>query len=321
MIPSERSHLHVAATSHSGMTGKNNEDRYAVAAHQLGHSDPTPSVLAILADGVGGHHAGEVAAEISIDTISNIILSGDASNPLEILNFAIIQAGQKVTNQSQEIETQQGMGSTCACAWIIDDRMYTSSVGDSRIYFLRDGQIQQVTTDHTWVQEAIEHGIIEPHQARNHPRAHVIRRYLGSRNTVVPDFRLRLHNDDSDQQGLANQGVTLLPGDQVLLCSDGLTDLVDDHEILDILQKEDQDQAVQSLVNLANARGGHDNITIISLKTPQSFGPVSKSHKGLTNVKGTKMRWLIFMVFSILVIIIAAFTTVLYSHFAQIPTP
>jgi serine/threonine protein phosphatase PrpC len=321
MIPSERSHLHIAATSHPGMTGKKNEDRFAVVAHRMSPTNPTPSVFAILADGVGGHHAGEVAAEISIDMISNIILGSDASNPLEILNHAIVQAGQKVTDQSLENQVQRGMGSTCACAWIIDDRIYTASVGDSRIYFLRGGQIQQVTTDHTWVQEAIELGIIKPHQARDHPRAHVIRRYLGSRTAVVPDFRLRLHQDDSDQKSLANQGFTLLPKDQILLCSDGLTDLVNDSEIFDLLQNEDQDQAVQSLVNLANERGGHDNITIISLKVPIVFGPVTKSQKGVTNVKGKKIKWLIFLAFSILVIVISALTTVLINNFTQIPTP
>jgi protein phosphatase len=237
------------------------------------------------------------------------------------LNFAFEQAGQKVSDQSHANENQQGMGSTCACTWIINDRMYTSSVGDSRIYIIRDGQIQQVTTDHTWVQEAIELGIIEPNQARDHPRAHVIRRYLGSRNTVVPDFRLRLHNDDSDQQALANQGFTLLPEDQVLLCSDGLTDLVDDHEILGILQHEVQDQAIQSLVNLANARGGHDNITIITLKMPLSNGSGLKPQKGLTNVRDKKIKWLIYLVFSVLVIVLAALSTFLYNHFSQTPVP
>jgi protein phosphatase len=160
------------------------------------------------------------------------------------------------------------MGSTVACAWVIGMRLFTASVGDSRIYLVREGAIHQVTTDHTWVQEAIEQGNLTPEQARAHPNAHVIRRYLGSTQEVVPDTRLRLHTDESDTHARANQGTTLQPGDLLLLCSDGLTDLVSDGEILSSLMTRSLKDALDELVLLANRRGGHDNITIVSLRVP-----------------------------------------------------
>ncbi len=274
MIPSDRSHLYAAAVTHPGMSGKNNEDCYAVSAHHVSETDSTPSVLAIVADGVGGHSAGEVAAEIAVETISQIVAGSDASRPREILEDAVIQAGQAVYDQSDSGTDRQGMGSTCACAWVIGDKLYTASVGDSRIYLLRGGKIRQLTTDHTWVQEAIEHGIIKPEQARDHPRAHIIRRYLGSKKPVLPDLSLRLRPDESDAQITANQGEQLRPGDQLLLCSDGLTDLVDDDEIFTVLQNGDLEEALDQLVDMANARGGHDNITIVTLQVP----PTKEDH-------------------------------------------
>ncbi len=323
MIPVERSHIHVAAITHPGMSGKNNEDNYAVSAHQISKSDSTPSVLAVLADGVGGHQAGEVASEIATETISKIVLNSDASNPLEILEHAFVQANQNVADQSSTTDQRQGMGSTCACVWIINDRLYIASVGDSRIYFIRNGVIRQVTTDHTWVQEAIEHGIIQPDQARNHPRAHVIRRYLGSKKPIEPDFRLRLLPNETDAQALANQGMKLVPGDQLLLCSDGLTDLVAESEIVEKLQDNGMEPAIQSLVELANNRGGHDNITIVVLKVPEQREEVSLKEK-MTSPSRIKLSWQIYFAISIFILVLAALSTVLYLYISRTtvkPTP
>ncbi len=318
MIPSERSHLYVSAVSHPGMSGKNNEDRYAVTAHQMDQKDSTPSLLAVIADGVGGHLAGEVAAEIAVETISKVVLESDAANPVEILGYAIVQANQKVANQSTAQDDRQGMGSTCACVWVLNDRLYTASVGDSRIYFIRDGKIQQVTTDHTWVQEAIDHGIITLEQAQNHPRAHVIRRYLGTKKEIEPDFRLRLNPQETDTEALSHQGMTLHPGDQLLLCSDGLTDLVEDREILDALQTNKREIAVQSLVDLANQRGGHDNITIITLQMPHTR-VAEKIKKRSSSKPKTKIGWQVYTAISVLVVVLAALGILLYFYISRMP--
>jgi PPM family protein phosphatase len=267
VIPVTRAHLYVNALTHPGMRGKNNEDRHAVSAFRVSKNDPTPALMAIVADGVGGHRAGEVAAEMAVERISQIVSQSDASQPPETLADAIIQASQEIYQRSAD-PTHQGMSTTCACAWIIGDLLYIASVGDSRIYLQRGNSIHQLTVDHTWVQEAIDNGTLTPEQARNHPNAHVIRRHLGSQQPVIPDLRLRLRPDEDDAHAEANQGFRLQPGDRVLLCSDGLTDLVDENEILVVLRTHKREAAVQALVDLANSRGGHDNITIVTLEAP-----------------------------------------------------
>jgi protein phosphatase len=161
------------------------------------------------------------------------------------------------------------MGATVACCWIISRQLYLANVGDSRIYLLRGRYIYQLSNDHTWIQEAMDHGLLTPEQARAHPNAHVIRRYLGSKQPVVPDTRLRLSPGESDAQAEANQGFVLLPGDRLLLCSDGLTDLVSNDEIRYHLEGAPLEPALQALINLANGRGGHDNITLVALQVPR----------------------------------------------------
>jgi PPM family protein phosphatase len=126
----------------------------------------------------------------------------------------------------------------------------------------------QVTTDHTWIQEAIDFGALTPQQAVGHPNAHVIRRYLGAQSPMAPDFRLRLQPNETDVQSEANQGLRLLPGDRLVLCSDGLTDLVTKEEISSAIRSHERKAALDYLINLANSRGGHDNITIIYLEVP-----------------------------------------------------
>jgi len=253
--PKTQAHLDVAAITHEGMSGKNNEDHYSVSAYTLSEDVDTPAVFAIVADGIGGHLAGEIAAEIAVETISSAVADGDSSNPVATLRDAIVLASQQIHSQAKQRETTRGMGSTCACAWIIKDQLYTAAVGDSRIY--------------TWIQEALTYGIIKPEQVKGHPQAHVIRRYLGSQKPPEVDFRLRLHADDDDQRALQNQGSKLLPADRLILCSDGLTDLVSDDEIKQIMTDFDAETALEHLVDLANQRGGHDNITIVTLQIPE----------------------------------------------------
>ncbi len=275
MIPAERAHLHVAALTHPGMSGKNNEDRFAVSALRLEGDPPLPVVFAVVSDGIGGHRAGEVAAETAVEVISAEVAKSDGAQPVEILHQAIIQASQAILAQSQSDVGKHGMGATCACVLVIDHRLFAASVGDSRIYLRRGATICQLTIDHTWIQDALDAGILTADQARGHPNSHVIRRYLGSNQPVEPDLRLRLSPDESDEQMMANQGMPLEPGDQILLCSDGLTDLVSSDEILSALQDYDQQGALRELTDLANHRGGHDNITIIALQVPVSVAETS----------------------------------------------
>lgn len=269
MIPTQRAHLYVAAKTHSGMSGKNNEDRFAVSSFVLGPDDPTPALFAIVSDGIGGHRAGEVAAEMAVDAICQAVADSDGRSPRTVLEQAIQSTSETIRGQAERGDEQKGMGATCACAWVIGNRLYTASVGDSRIYLIRAGVIRQLSVDHTWVQEAIEKGVLTPDQARDHPNVHVIRRHLGSQHPPVVDFRLRLDQDESDAAAERNQGLSLLAGDVLLLCSDGLTDLVWDDEIMrEITTARSLDFAARALIDLSNQRGGHDNITAVLIAVP-----------------------------------------------------
>jgi protein phosphatase len=270
MIRSSLPHVHVATHSHPGMSGKNNEDRYSVTYYQLSKDDPRPSVFAVVADGIGGHRAGEVAAELAVNYITKSVGESNAKKPIRILETAIHDASQAIASHSAGKEDEEGMGSTCACAWIIEDKLFTAYVGDSRIYLIRDDQIQRLTIDHTWVQEAFEKGIITAEQMRDHPNVHVIRRHLGGLKLPEVDFRMRLDREENNEESENNQGFQLTHGDTVLLCSDGLTDLVWDDEILRIVNsKKDLKTAAEKLVSMANDRGGHDNITVVIMAMPK----------------------------------------------------
>lgn len=271
MIPSERAHLRIATSTHPGMSGKNNEDRLAVSTYRIEGDRPRSVVLAVVADGIGGHRAGEVAAELAVNTITRGVAQSDGSNPIEVLRESIQQAAQTIYAHSQTDDAQRGMGATCACALVIEDHLFIAYVGDSRIYLLRGGTIQQLTIDHTWIQEALDAGVISPEQAEGHPNAHVIRRYLGSPTQVDVDTRIHLVPGESDEQMLAHQGMILEPGDTLVLCSDGLTDLVEPQEILAELTGPgviDHPKGLKILTDKANQRGGHDNITIVTLQMP-----------------------------------------------------
>jgi protein phosphatase len=282
MIRTVRAHLNVEAQTHAGMTGKNNEDRYAVASFVLDKKDKIPVLFAVLADGIGGHRAGEVAAELAVNHIMQVVAQSDGHHIRQTIEEAVVEASEAIAAHSESNKNLKGMGATCAAAWIVGDKLHTAYVGDSRIYLMRGGRIQQLTVDHTWVQEAIDRGVLTPEEAREHPNVHVIRRYLGSPTPPDPDFRLKLFNDEGDQNAENNQGLQLLPNDILLLCSDGLTDLVWNDEILEIVRsKPSLKEASRALVELANSRGGHDNTTVILISAPSDFKLIGRKNANL----------------------------------------
>lgn len=269
MIPSKQHHLDVYAITDPGSQGRINEDSYQISSFVINEDDETPVLVAVIADGIGGHKAGEIASKIAVATIISAIAESDGTDPIWILKSALLEANHSITAEAGDDESRQGMGSTAVCALIIDQALYVATLGDSRIYLIRDQVVQQLSIDHTWVQEALDSGIINEEEARNHPRRHLIRSYLGSADPIRPDLRLYLDLNENQEQAKANQGLPLVPGDQVLLCTDGLTDLVADEEFLEILETDGSgDEHLGKLVDLANLRGGHDNITIILLRAP-----------------------------------------------------
>ena len=286
MIRTQRPHVVVATQTHAGLSGKINEDRLAVASYQGAMGQPV--LLAVVSDGIGGHRAGEVAAELTVRRIVQDVTDTHDTEPLRIMETAIHSASQSIAERSASHADQAGMGSTCACAWIEGDRLYTAYVGDSRIYLVRDGKILRTTVDHTWVQDAVERGIITPEQAHDHPNMHVLRRHLGTVELPKVDTRLHLDAAESDEQARLNQGMRILPGDILLVCTDGLTDMVWDDEILRLITTRNAlKSAAEDLVERANERGGHDNITVVLIGVPHP-APAEQKKKGfLRSMLGT----------------------------------
>ncbi len=268
MIRTERSHLYVAAQTHQGMTGKNNEDNFAVSAHLVSKGNPTPSVFAVVSDGIGGHNAGEIASELAVNLISEAVEKREGGHPLAVFQNSFYRVSEAIFEQAEQDVTRRGMGATAACAWVIGMQLYIAYAGDSRIYWIRGKRIRQLSRDHTWVQEALDKGLLDREGVRSHPNLHVIRRYLGSEEPPEPDLGLYLEPGESERHARQNQGLMLEPGDVVLLCTDGLTDLVSENEIRDMLPGRTLNQSAAALIELANTRGGHDNITVVILGVP-----------------------------------------------------
>jgi serine/threonine protein phosphatase PrpC len=270
MIHSDQPHLIAAARSHAGLHRQNNEDRYAVRSYRL-EKTAAPVLLAIVSDGIGGHQAGEVAAQITVETMLKELKAFEGDDPTQQIKRAVLLANQAVSEAAAESVDRSGMGATLALAMVIGARLYTATVGDSRIYLLRGGRLRQISIDHTWVQEAIEYEIISPEEALDHPQSHILRRHIGGEQPPDPDFRMQLEDGTNETQAIANQGVVLGAGDQVLLCTDGLTDMVEDQEIYNALHTRPPELAVETLLDLALQRGGLDNITMVILGMPESI--------------------------------------------------
>jgi protein phosphatase len=266
MIPSQ-SDLLIGHGTHPGETGKNNEDRHEVKTYRAEDSAEAVT-LAVVADGIGGHRAGEVASSLAVETIVSVIERTTDSDYPGMLGRAVSEAARVIAERAKSHPDYHGMGTTCAIALIANRRLYTTYLGDSRLYLLRGGSLQQTSVDHTWMQAAIEHNLITREEARNHPNRHVVLRHLGDDPDEQPDFRLRLSDDETPEQSKENQGLELGPGDTVLVCSDGLTDVVEDAAIERVLGGHAPQAAVDELILLARQAGGPDNITVIVIRTP-----------------------------------------------------
>jgi PPM family protein phosphatase len=210
------------------------------------------SVFAV-ADGMGGHLAGEVASAEALKPIEALEgrIFDDATAAVETLRRAVVDANDTVSRMAIDNPSYRGMGTTLTAALVEGRRLHVAHVGDSRAYLLRDGSFAQLTDDHTFVQHLIDEGRITREEAASHPQRSVVTRAIG----VSPDVEV-----DS-------LSLDLRAGDQVLLCSDGLTGVVDDATIADVLERHDDgDAAIAELIDRANAAGGPDNITVVLLR-------------------------------------------------------
>ena len=239
--------VRVGAASDVGLRRSQNEDRFAVWSPE-GPEAATRGVLLVVADGMGGAMAGEVASQLAVECVLKTYREGHGS-VVEDLRQSIVAANRVIHEHSREHPELRGMGTTCTTVVLVDGEACFAHVGDSRAYFVRDSAIRQITNDHSLVAQLVEHRHITPEQAKVDPRRNVVTRSVG----VSPEVEVDAARFDEP----------LRAGDTVLLCSDGLHTLVENGEIARIASGPDLDAACAQLIALANERGGSDNITVV----------------------------------------------------------
>jgi protein phosphatase len=237
--------LRHSADTDVGKTRDHNEDSFGVGApeqaERLGD-------LLVICDGMGGHAAGEVASKIGVETILSIYYGEASEDRAHVLEQAFEQANEQIYARGNG-----SMGTTGVAALLLHDALHIANVGDSRAYLIRDGEIRQISRDHSFVGDQVAAGLITPDQARSSPHRNVITRALGYQSGVTVDlFRWPLQIDDI-----------------IVLCSDGLHGLVTDAEIAQVAGEAAPDDAVHQLIDLANSRGGTDNITVAIAQVEQ----------------------------------------------------
>jgi len=207
--------------------------------------------LFIVADGMGGHKAGDYASRFCVEFFTQHIRNSSQTSPIALIEEAINATNEAVYKMSKEQVEFEGMGTTFVVATIFKNEMYVANIGDSRLYVI-DSQIRQITEDHSLVQAMVNTGELNRDEARAHPNKNIITRALGVNEIAQPDFF----------------EVELSRGDIVLMCSDGLTNMLEDENIERIIRKNvnDPKTAAETLVKQANENGGKDNIAVIVIK-------------------------------------------------------
>lgn len=248
----ELSVLDIAGFSDTGLMREHNEDCIGF---------DTERGIAVLADGMGGHQAGEVASRMAvqdlIESLGELLQdcseqSVSATNMFNVVCSTIASSNRKIFEASETNTNQSGMGTTVIAAVVQGSYLYAGHVGDSRLYMLRDRLLKRITRDHSLVQDLVDKGFYTEDEARNAAISHVVTRALGTAAEVEVDLVQQETRHD----------------DLFLLCSDGLTDMLPDHQIEGILQEAqpDLDSSARNLINLANLNGGKDNVSVILMR-------------------------------------------------------
>lgn len=258
--------LRAVVLSDVGCVRTNNEDAARFVRPSTSEIRTNKGFLAIVADGMGGHAAGEVASQMVVETVTKTYYQREES-PEESLFLALTKANRAIWQTAGRNSRQRGMGTTCTAVAICNNRLYLAHVGDSRFYLLKNGQLLQLSTDHTYVQSLVAQGVITMAEAEKHPERNVLTRAMGTHNKVEID--------------IAVLSQTFRDEDRLLLCSDGLYDYLSSDEIAQLLLIPTLNEAAQQLIELAKQRGGHDNITVllverVSTNTFQSARPTEE---------------------------------------------
>ena len=239
--------MRIYSATDVGQKRKMNQDYVFVSQEPVGN---LPNLFAV-DDGMGGHNAGDYASAHAVQTLVSQIQADADFNPIKVIRHAIEAANTEIIDQAQRDEGLRGMGTTMVVASIVGHSAYVANVGDSRLYVVQ-GQIRQVTRDHSLVQEMVRLGEINAEEARNHPDKNIITRALGAEKTVDVDFF----------------DLKLEPGNTILMCSDGLSNMVEDRKMEEIITNPDKDITWKgdTLIREANQNGGKDNIAVILIE-------------------------------------------------------
>ncbi len=203
--------------------------------------------LYIVADGMGGHKAGDFASDYAVKNFVEKVKKCKSSNPITIIKKCVSEVNQEIVELANSNEEYQGMGTTFVVAIVLKGKLYVANVGDSRLYIINN-KIKQITLDHSLVEELIRTGQLERRKGRYHPEKNIITRAIGVGEEVVLDFF----------------EIILEPDDRILMCSDGLSNMVDDDEVRDIVMEHSlPKESVEQLINRANYYGGKDNIGVV----------------------------------------------------------
>lgn len=239
-----------------GCVRTENQDRVLLINPARGQVNADWGVLAVVADGMGGHQSGSTASQLAADTISAYYREHASSDP-RVLLAAALEHANKVLFEAAVVDPQlRGMGTTVTGLLLREDHAYVAHVGDSRAYRIRRGEIRQMSEDHSVVAELMRQGLITPQEAESHPDKNLITRAVGTKNQVQVDF--------------IEEAEPITVGDVFVLCSDGLHGLVDAREIAAIAKGEDPYQECRQLIELARERSGHDNISVCVLAARES---------------------------------------------------
>lgn len=255
-----------------GNVRSNNEDRAVAAYPQDERMRGRQGVMMVLADGMGGHNAGEVASGMAVERVAELFFEG-RGKMLDRLKEAFLSANLEIY-QAGRGETHQRMGTTCTAVVAVGNTLYIAHVGDSRAYHLRAGQLERMTVDQTYVQYLMQKGTLAYEEAIKHPKRNILMQALGTAATVAPEV--------SRKEGHA------APGDVIFLCSDGLYEYLSDDEIATYLNDDTKrGRVAQEMVDEAKRRGGHDNITVlVGQIQPAEEGAVSENTWELTENSG-----------------------------------
>lgn len=222
-----------------GLVRKNNEDAVYYNMEKQ---------IFLVADGMGGCAAGEVASSLAVETVLHVISSSQATNPGELLRAAFYQANDRIFQMAQKDPGFHGMGTTLTALWIVDDRAFVVHVGDSRAYLIRKENITGLTKDHSLVGELMREGGLTEEQAMTHPQKNILTRALGSESLVQVDIK----------------EIEIQKQDYFLLCTDGMSNLVSSEEMAGVIKNSREiKDALEKLLALALERGGYDNISAI----------------------------------------------------------